>query len=596
MAEHVHSEHHTHPRPQTRLWQMLLQEKGDLAALLVYTIVTGVLALIVPLAAQALVNIIAAGIFLQPLIVLTLGVLGFLLFAGVLRLLQLSLVETLQQRIFARTALTLAERIPRIRTNALAGEYAPELVNRFFDTLTVQKSLAKLLLDGLGALLQTFVGLVLLAFYSPLLLGLDLVIILFMPLVFGLLGIGGLRTSIEESVQKYRTAEWLEELARCQTTFKMSSSQRGWLSDHADGIVTRYILARRAHFRVLWRQAFASYTFQAIISAATLGIGGWLVINRQLTLGQLVAAEIIVISVLVALDKLVKQTEQVYDLLTGLDKVGHVTDMPLERVGGDALPEKTTGATVTCRNIHFAYEEGRSVLQNLNLEIPAGARIGLVGASGTGKSTLIALLCGLEEPTHGVVEIEGVSTREVDLSSLRYAIGLVGDNDEIFDGTIEENVIAGRTYVTREDARRALETAQLIPDLLKLVEGVKTPIIAGGKNLSRGQRQRLLFARAIAGNPRLLIMDEGFIAIDEKTRLMILDAIYAPERKWTILAITHIDEVVVRSEKIVVLSEGNIVESGKPVELAKTPGSRFAALFPYFAKTCREQSGRRRNP
>ncbi len=586
MEDHVHSGHHDHPRPQTRLWRMLSQEKDDLVALLVYTIVTGILALIVPLAAQALVNIIAAGIFLQPLVVLTLGVLGFLIFAGVLRLLQLSLVETLQQRIFARTALTLAQRIPRIRASALAGEYAPELVNRFFDTLTVQKSLSKLLLDGLGAFLQTFVGLILLAFYSPALLGLALIIVLFMPLVFGLLGIGGLRTSIEESVQKYRTAEWLEELARCQTAFKMSIDERGWLFNHADEIVTSYILARRAHFRVLWRQAFANYTFQAVISAATLGIGGWLVINRQLTLGQLVATEIIVISVLTALDKLVKQTEQVYDLLTGLDKVGHITDMPLERTGGYALPEKAEGATVNCRNLHFAYGEGRNVLQNLDLEVPAGARVGLVGASGAGKSTLIALLCGLEEPTHGVVEIDGVSTRDVDLSSLRHAIGLVGDNDEIFDGTIEDNVTAGRDDVTREDARRALETAQLMPDLLELPDGVKTAMVAGGKNFSRGQRQRLLFARAIAGNPRLLIMDEGFIAIDEKTRLMILDAVYAPERNWTILAITHIDEVVIRSEKIMVLSGGKIVESGKPVELAKTPGSQFAALFPYFAKTC----------
>ena len=586
MTAHAHDAHHEHLRPQTRLWRMLAQEKSDLIALIAYTIVTGILALIVPLAAQALVNIIAAGIFLQPLIVLTLSVLGFLLFAGILRLLQFSLVETLQQRIFARTALTLAERIPRIRTNALAGEYAPELVNRFFDTLTVQKSLSKLLLDGMGALLQTFVGLVLLAFYSPALLGLDLIIILFLPLVFLGLGIGGLRTSIEESVQKYRTAEWLEELARCQTAFKMNGGEQDWLFDHADGIVTRYILARRAHFRVLWRQAFANYTFQAIISAATLGIGGWLVVNRQLTLGQLVAAEIIVISVLTALDKLVKQTEQVYDLLTGLDKVGHITDMPLERIGGDVLPAKSEGATVHCRGVHFAYGSGRSILSALNLELPAGARIGLVGASGAGKSTLISLLCGLEEPTHGAVEIDGISTRDSDLGSLRRAIGLVGDNDEIFDGTIEENVIAGRNFVSHEDARRALETAQLMPDLLELPEGVKTPMVAGGKNFSRGQRQRILFARAIAGNPRLLIMDEGFVAIDEKTRLMILDAVYAPERNWTILAVTHIDEVVVRSDKIVVLSEGKIVESGRPIELAKTSGSRFAALFPYFAKTC----------
>ncbi|MCS6777675.1 MAG: ATP-binding cassette domain-containing protein [Chloroherpetonaceae bacterium] len=581
LTHHKHAEEH--PSPTSRLFGLLHEDRNDLIALFIYTIVTGMLALAVPLAAQALVNIIAAGIFFQPLIVLTLIVLFGLLFAGALRLMQLALVEYLQQRIFARTALLLAQRLPRIRNAALSGEYAPELVNRFFDTLTVQKTLAKLLLDGLAALLQALVGLVLLAFYSPLLLSLDLFIILFMLFIFFGLGWNGLRTSIAESVQKYRVAAWLEELARCHISFKMNG-HLAYLIARADSIVVQYLIARRRHFRVIFRQAAGSYLFQAIASAATLGVGGYLVINRELTLGQLVAAEIIVVSVLAAMDKLVQQTEQMFDLLTALDKVGHVTDMPVERTGGRLLEPGSAGATVVCRGVRFSYIPGHEILTGLDLTIRSGDRAGLVGVSGAGKSTLAALICGIEEPSHGTIEVNGTDVRDLDLASLRRIVSLVGDTEEIFEGTIEENVTVGRPNITQDDVRWALELAQFTRELESMPEGMRTTLVAGGQNLSRGQRQRLLIARAIVARPKLLIIDESFIAIDEQTRQKLLDAIFAPENPWTILSITHIDEVVMRSNIVHVLCDGKIVESGPPEELARKDNCAFGPIFPFLTR------------
>ncbi len=583
--------HDHHATPMDRLWQFIREEKADLATLVAYTVIAGILALVVPLTAQALVNTIAANVLLQPLVVLSVMTLVGLILSGVLQLMKLSLAEVMQQRVFARVALRMAEKLPRLRADALRGEYAPELVNRFFDTLTVQKALSKLLLDGLAAVLQAAVGLILLGFYSPYLLGLDVAILVFAGFVVGVLGIGGLRTSLKESKEKYRVADWLEDMARCHMDLKLHGAG-GYLVRRADAAVLRYIKARQSHFRVLWRQALGNYLFQAVASAAILAVGGWLVIQRQLTLGQLVASQIVVVSLLAAMDKLIRQSEQVFDLLTGLEKIGHVLDMPTERVGGvpillpsdvEPVPE------LRIRDVRFSYAPGvlPETLAGISLEVKSGERICLVGESGAGKSTLSALIAGLENVTHGEITVGGVDVRDADLGDLRRVLTLVNTDDSIFDGTIEENVAVGREYVTHADVRDALEMAQLDGDITRLPNGVSTMLVSGGQPLSRGQRQRLLIARAVAPRPRLLILDEAFTGMDEAMVTRILDRIYAPEQAWTIFAVSHEAEVVMRSRTVYVLRDGRISERGTPEELAARDGSRFADLFPTLTRRLR---------
>jgi len=580
--------------PLKRLWEMLLEDKRDLFVLVTYTLITGFISLAVPLAAQALVNTIAAGIFLQPLIVLSLLVLIGLIFSSILRIMKLCLVENLEQRIFARITLLLSERIPEIKAAALTDEYMPELINRFFDVVNVQKAWGKLLLEMPTALLQVFVGLLLMAFYSPFLLAFDLIIIIFIAFATAVLGIGGLRTSIAESVLKYRLAEWLEDMGRCQTSLKTNGTSH-YLNQRTDNIVMRYLAARRAHFSVLFRQALGTYLFQALASAGILAIGGWLVINRQLTLGQLVAAEIVVLTVLAALEKLIRSCDTFYDLLTGLHKVGHLTDLPLERTNGIELPFNNCGLSVACRGIRFSYNQGREILAGLDLRLQAGERASLVGASGAGKSTVASMLCGLYEASNGTIEMAGLDIRDIELKSLRRSVGLVGDTNEIFEGTIEDNVSLGRSFVTHQDVRWALELAQFSDDLVNAPYGLSTMLVSGGRNLSRGQVQRLLIARAVAERPRLLILDEAFTGIDEKTKLKIIDALFAPENMWTVLDISHDAEVVMRSSKVYVLSRGVIVESASPADLAWRNESEFSTLFPDLAKQIRSFE-RRKTP
>lgn len=577
------------PTPYGRLRILLQQEWLDGTLILVYTAMIGLLSLAVPLSTQALVNTIAYGVFLQPLVVLSFLVLGCLLFAGLLQVLRLVLAERLQQRIFARVALDLALRLPFVRQSALADAYAPHLVNRFFDVLNVQKTLSKLLIDVPASAFQILVGLLLMVFYSPLLLVFALCVVLFILITWLGLGVGGLQTSIKESSYKYHVADWLEELGRCNVGFKLSGNSSFPL-ERTDKLVLGYINARQLHFRVLLRQAIGNAIFRAIANAGVLAIGGWLVINAQFTIGQLVAAEIVLLSVLSALDKIVRMLEDLYDLLTSLHKLGQLTDLPAERQNGVAIsnaptssPQSIPGASVVCRGVRFSYQEDTEVLCGLDLDLEPGAQISLVGTSGAGKSTLAALLVGLQEPSHGLVMVNSVEVRSANLENLRKIVSLVNDSNEIFEGSIEENILLGRPEISPFDMEWALETAQLTEELAKMPKGLKTTLISGGRNLSRGQLQRLLIARAIITRPHLLILDEAFTGIDERDKLSILECLYAEDKHWTIIDISHDPEVVIRSDTIYVLEDGKLVETHTGIKSKSNfPGakSRFAALFP----------------
>lgn len=572
--------------PYIRLWRMIAEDKRDLFLILIYSSLGGVLSLAVPLSTQMVVNTIAAGFFLQPIVVIAGLVLGGLLFAAILRLLTIWLVELVRQRVFNRIALRIAYRVPRIRHSQLSNEYLPDLVNRFFDVITVQGNFANLLLDVPAAFLQVIIGLTLLAFYSPYLLGFNLIVIGFLLFEIFILGIGGYKSRSEETSRRYLVATWLEELGRCETSIKLNKFPMHLL-EHTDKLVADYTRARRKHFNVLFRQQGAMVFFQALAASGVLGIGGMLVIERQLALGQLVASQLIVTQMLPAIERLIRNLQTLYELLSALGKIGYVEDLPLERTDGVASTESHSGAEVNIKGLRIAFGDNNVVLDGLNLKLNRGERVSLFGPNGCGKSTLAYILCGLLEPEGGRVEINGMDVRDFQVNSLRSIVSLVTDDNEIFEGTIEDNVTLGRLEPTHKDLLWALEMVGFDEDLVNMPKGLKTPLLSAGRNISRGQVQKLLIARAIVQHPQLLILDEAFTGIEEKTKLEILERLYSSDVSWTLIDISQDADTIFHSSKLIFMDKGKIVESGSLTELLSKNDSEFKKLFPKLTELVR---------
>lgn len=538
--------HGDHPSAFERVRALLRMERDDLWVVLVYAIAVGLLSLATPIAVQALVNSVAFGALLQPIVVLTIIVFSVLGFAALLRALQVRIVEAIQQRVFVRVALDVAHRLPQVDLGATDPRYGPELVNRFFDVLTVQKSASIFLLDGLALLLQAFIGLLVLAFYHPALLVLDAALLVGISFVVFYQGHGAPETSIKESRAKYAVAAWLEEIARHPRSFRTRSGAALAVS-RADLLALRYLDARAAHFRLVYRQIVGSLTLQVLASAAVLGLGGALVINRQLTLGQLVAAELIVTTVVASLAKLGKHLETWYDLLAAADKLGHLTDLPLEVRGTTReFRDDREGASLRMREVSFSYPGGVEALRDLSIEVAPGARVVVRGASGSGKSTLAAILYGLRLPTGGSVELDGVDLREADAGALRERVSVLGHDLEVLEGSVLENIVIGRPWLSRRDAWDALRRVGLEGRVRALPEGLDTALAVTGAPLNYAASVRLMVARAIAGSPRLIVVDGGLSALGAGQRAAIEDLLFDRGAPWTLLYLVAPDDPAAR--------------------------------------------------
>ena len=544
--------------PYARLRALLEGERRTLGVAVVYSVVIALLTLVVPIAVQSLVNTIAFGAVLQPLVVLTLFVFVALGFSTIMNTLRAGVVEIIQRSIFARVATDVTWRLLRVRVSAFDRYHGPELVNRFFDTVTIQKSAALLLIDGLSILMQTVIGMVLLALYHPWLLAFDVLLVVAMAIIIFVLGRGALATSINESKSKYALVAWLEQLAAHLVTFK-SAGGADYAVERSHRLLEDYLSYRKKHFRILVRQIVGSFALQAVASSALLGIGGWLVINRQLTLGQLVASELIVAGMLSAFTKFGKQLEVFYDLCAAIDKLGLLVDLPLERAGG-AVEVPTHGPmALSLRDLQVQYDDSpRSALAVRSWDIPAGARVGVTGPNGSGKSTLADVLFGLREHSTGSLRIDGFDLRSLPLASLRREVALVRAV-ELFPGTVLDNLRLGRHDLSYADVSRALDDVGLLEELLGMPKGLDTELHPHGRPLSYRQACRLMIARAIAGRPRLIIIDGALDQIDRREdEERLASVLFAPDAPWTLVCVTDRPDLLARCTRIVRLKDGEV--------------------------------------
>lgn len=500
--------------PLKRLWTLLGAETTDLWVILIFSVVVGILGIATPVAVEALVNTVAFGRQFLPVLLLATLLLAFLAFEATIRALNMLVVELLQRRLFIRVVDGLGYRLPLVEYAQFDTQHGPETVNRFFDVVTLQKVASALLLDGLSIVLQTIVGLTVLGFYHPFLLAFDVVLVSLIGAAIFAPGRWAISTAVRESKAKYAIAAWLEELVRHPTAFALNNGQELAL-ERADELAMTWLDRRRKHFRVVFCQIMFAVSFQAVAGTALLGIGGWLVIRGELTLGQLVAAELIVMMVVTSFGRLGKHMESFYDLLASVDKLGQLFDLQLESPTGQLSLDGPAGAAVTARGVCYSYGGVRG-LEPCDLALSPGEAVALVGPAGSGKSTLIDLLSGLRTPEAGSIELDGIDIGEIAAASLREQVA-VSRTVEIFNGTLAENVHLHRPRIRPAAVREALQTAGLLDEALTLPGGAGAILQTNGAPLTLSQSQRLMLARALAGQPRLLLIDGTLDALPDGT-------------------------------------------------------------------------------
>lgn len=546
--------------PAKRLIRLLSVDRADIINIYICAGLNGLISLTIPLGVQAVIGLIMAGsVSASWLLLVGLVVLGVLA-TGALLIMQVTLTEILQQRLFMRSAVEFTYRIPRVRPEALGGTYAPELMNRFFDTTMVQKGLPKVLIDLPSAVLQIVFGLLLLSFYHPYFIVFGLLLLLMLAAIFRFTWAAGLRSSLVESKYKYRVVHWLEELARSLYTFKLSGDSVLPMQ-RADALLKGYLSARRSHFRVLLVQLVSTVLFKTLITATLLVLGGLLVMDGALSIGQFVASEIVIILVLNAVEKLIGAMESVYDTLTAIEKVGNVSDLPLERVGGRQLvPASERGMEVTLQGVSHGFSEGPTdVLSDISIHIPSGSRLAVCGDTGSGKSVLMRLLGGVLEPVGGKVLFDGQSIGSLALDSLRQQVSVCTQEDLVFNGTVEENVSLGRIGIGTDQVMAALNKVGLGEWLTTLPSGLDTVLDPEGRRLPRSISQRLIVARCIVHSPRFLVMEDVLASVPTPVRRQVFDVILAPDAPWTLVLSSPDRTLTARFDRTIWLKDGRVV-------------------------------------
>ena len=532
--------------PFQKFIAMLSEDRRDIMYLYAYALFYAIVNLSLPLGVQAIIGLIQAGMVSTSWIILSAVVTAGVLIGGVLQVLQLSISEILQQRIFTRAAFEFTYRIPRFQNASIRGQYPPELINRFFDTLNVQKGLSKILMDFSASSLQILIGLILLSTYHPFFITFGVALIVVLITILYYTGPRGLESSMEESTYKYKIAHWLKEIARTMDTFKRAGHTELPL-ERTDELVNSYLEHRKRHWKVLIFQYANIVGFKAFVTLGLLIIGGLLVIQNEINVGQFVASEIVIILIINSAEKLILTMEPIYDVLTAVEKMSTVTDIPLEEDQGAMLfhtIDTGMGASLELKDLTYTSEDGsRAILNNLNLNIPSGARAVITGPNGSGKSTLLRLLAVQYEPTHGTVSFNGYPSGNLNTADLRYHVGDCFLSEDLFEGTLVENITLGRPEIELSDVEWAVEGLGLKAFLSSLPKGYDTMVGPTTRPLSSSLVERILLARAIVVRPRLLLLDDIFHLFDPRERKSIVEFIWDPTQPWTLVAASNLPTV-----------------------------------------------------
>jgi len=541
--------------PIQRFWKLLAPFKKEVYQIYFYAILNGLVNLSLPLGIQAIVNIIQMGALTTSWAVLVLFVLIGIIFSGVFQLTQLRIVENIQQEIFAKSSFEFAFRFPKIKLTKLQNLHTPELANRFFDTLTIQKNLPKILVDFSLAVFQAFFGLVLLSVYSPYFLILGVFLVTSIWVLFKTTSPKGMSTSILESKFKYIVAHWLEEVARTHKSFKKFSSFALHLKK-TDKKTIEYLEAREKHFGVLVTQFKFFILFKVLLAAGLLILGGLLVYNEQMNIGQFVAAEIIILLILTSTEKLINSIDSIYDLLTALDKIGYITDLELDDKKKVELKDTNLGISVDINSLSYpGNENGDNYFNNFSTNIKSGSKTAVLGENKVLKSILLNIISGFIDIRNGAVKLDGIPVENLNKCILNKQISIHFSTNELFEASLLDNITVGRK-ISEEKIREIISLMGLDLFVSNLPNGLDSIINPSNYFLPKDVTQKILLARSLVTKCRLYLFEYPFLYIKEYDKERIIDYMVEEFKESTFIVITEDEYWLNIADQQVIISKG----------------------------------------
>lgn len=539
------------------LFKYVTKEKKDVTNIYFYAILNGLVQLSVPLGIQSIVSFVMGATMATSIYILIAFVVLGTWLVGYFRLKVMQIIEKIQQKIFVEFSLAFAEKLPKVNLSETRKYYVPELVNRFFDTQNLQKGISKILLEIPTALIQILFGILLLSFYHPWFLVFGALVIICVIFIFRFTMESGIKSSIDESDKKYDVASWIEDIAASIKTFKLNSKTEIHVAE-TDKRVVKYLNERTSHFRVLVIQYKTIVAFKVIITLVMLVIGTYLLVNQQLNIGAFIATEIVVLTIMAAVEKLIISLESYYDVIAALSKLNKVTDLPEEDLGAITLENQNSGFEIEFKEVNFAFNDYQMILENVNFKIAENSLNVITGSLGSGKSLLLNMMTGFYEPSSGRILFDKIPLKNVDKISLRNQIGMFLEDMTIIKGTVYENIVLGQTHISAEQILEASEQIGIEDLSSQFSNGFFTKISETDTEISFSSKKKIMLLRALVGERRLLILEDPLDGMDDAFKIKMREHLSNLKENTTVIVVSEDPEMIEIADQHLHIEEGTV--------------------------------------